>query len=701
MRPGNPETPSSRTQKAHVVLARKSWLIAVVILVGMGFEGTATAQIMQSGRAVLRVPTADGDLQAQYEQVKKLFTEGRLEAGYDQYRRLYTAGRDQLFKVPQDDNSDKGILERYVAGDIQIRSLLLNLTHDQRSACAERLAPQAARFEDQWLAGRARGLAQALEAGGVLRNEFPVTAAGRRALSRQAEALFERGAFSEAFDTWEYLVKMARPEEAGAPLGALNRARSLMGKPLLPPASFSLTQASLFDQPHGCRQAAPFKRGIKSWRTVEGIWPSFNQTPYMTYKDNPNYAVPFQGSVYVNDGVSTIAEFDMASGKMRHRFGYQPRQYLGVLAARVVRNPRTLLVTDRHVIGSFIVRIREASAYMNYAIKEPVPYRSVFVFSRHDRKLLWRSDAVPALEKVSVVGVPLLRNGILYVPGWVQQGFVNIFVTAVQVDTGKVLWQRMVCGSQVAGTMFGEMAVEPFALSLAASRSQLFLATHMGAVAGLDLNNGTIRWLTRYPSRDVVMGRGGYRIFQGQSWLDNPILYDGTSLWVAPRDSRRSESLLLALDAHNGQCRKKWAWPIRNAGGGFKYLLGRSGDAVYLADETTLRTVTLEHNATRTLYRMRHPGDKLLGRPALTRDGIYFCVQNINPKVNRSELRFLSFHDNRCKEVLPPGSSLDDFNSRHVLNMHELGNCWATDDALLISSGEFVTCFISAEKGAP
>ncbi len=676
------------------------------------------AQITQSGRAVLRVPVAGRELRSALHRVERLFADNRLEEGYSALRRLFVEGEEYLFPVSPD---------RYVAGDLRARSFLLSLTDRQRAACRRYVAPFARECETRW---REEGDRRAFA---MLHRELLVTAPGKKALARHAEELFEKALFSGAADAWNLLFKLGvepRNEllQKRALASFLAGNRSAYGEALAQldaagsndalteslrrwagryndaqDASVSMNPPlhSVFDVSDRALPRAPFQDNCSIvWRTVGGLWPQQSNQFLPTREQGVlQFAVPFKDRVYATSGHVSITEFDGDTGKMLYRFHCDADPTLRFLDQYVERNPRTTVVTDDYVIAPLTVRVKEPSQYRSYAITEPIPFRAVFVFSRTGRGLLWRSDGIKGLEDLHVVGVPLLRGDVLYIPGWKQKGFVTIYVAAVNVHTGELLWRNVLCGSQVQGTMFGEMAVEPFGVTLAASRELLFAASHMGAVAALRRTDGKLRWLTTYESRPVTMGRQFLLTLERSGWYDNPLLLHEAKIIACPRDCPPSAQQVLVLDAASG--RTIFSRSITERLFPARCLLGIHEGRIYVAGDYGVQSFSLHDTSLRNVFLVQRSYEKIIGRPALTAQGIYYCTMKLRNTNGETGLFFHSFSNGKSVPVLGASAAYARGGDDASFGVLEVGNVSVTDQGVFISSPFFITHCGEVEKRVP
>lgn len=649
---------------------------------------------LTQGAVSVRLPVAGGAWREDLERTRALLEEGNLEDAFTALRRLRGQGARAL--VPAEPG-------RYMAVDLLADAMLLSLSPAQRRAFTDFFLELSLRAEAAWKAGEPG-------ARDALAREFTVTPAGLRALEAEADGLFEAGAFGAAVEKWRLLAQLGDTASAELAyrmgvacllsgdedglLEAIGRLGSVPGGAELRRAFLAWKDEGgrprLRGQPrdasafaHGGRlpPPAPFTEGGIAWRTTRGLWASAAADRFdpVSHDAMDRHAVVFDGVVYVPDGDARVWLVDLAWGKVFGTLEHARRGRAGfVRFEHVARAPQAILADRDLVAVTCVTRLDDARYFQGYAITVPIPQRVLFVHSRRDRELLWRSDGVPGLETFSVVGTPVLRDGILYVPGWVKDGFINVYVCALDAARGTLLWQRLVCGSQLETTIFGEMLREPFGVTLAASGRELFVLTHMGAIGALRACDGVIRWLTTYDTIPVPVQLGSYSpAVRPVAWADNPIVIHGDALCVAPRDA----ASLLRVSARTGEilaaCRVTQAT---------RHLLGIAGGAVLCAGQRGLDAVAWEDFRMRPLVRLG-PGDMLQGRPALTEQGVYFCVVGAAPG-----LYFHSFATGARTRVAAGEGHDAPF---------EGGNVTVAGTRVLVTSDGAVTAYVDAVEGAP
>lgn len=203
---------------------------------------------------------------------------------------------------------------------------------------------------------------------------------------------------------------------------------------------------------------------------------------------------------------------------------------------------------------------------------------------RGARRFLLDSQEDVAQEKdFSYTSPAIVKRGLVIAGGWVQRGYVHVALRGLDLRSGAVVWETPLVGSQLEATMFGEMAREPFAGSIAEENGIVYFATQLGVVAAVKLETGRLEWLTTYDTIEVVPSFSQKADLRDLSWGSNPLLILGNLLIVAPRDSEQ----LLALDRGTG--------PAGRLSGG-KVLWWYSLRPRVAAMEIDLRDLLGEHN---------------------------------------------------------------------------------------------------------
>jgi len=678
-------------------------LAAAVLLGTLGMP--CAAQFELEGAAALSIPVAGGEWNEELARTAAAFAEGRLNDGLPGLRRLLGEGARALLPVADG---------RYMAVDLIARGHVAALTAAEKDAFATLFEDLSGQYLRGWKGGDPAARA-------ALARELVLTRAGRAALDEEAAELFESGAFDGAEEIWRFLaviegggapdlwrrIGLARllsgdlkgcEEAAAAAAGGDESpaekeacARVLaeqMAGPNARPRHGGAARSAAFDVSGAPLPRASFTRGAVKWRTLP-LWGRGDpESPFAPVAPCRRFAVARDGIAYVTDGVGGVYCFDCATGKLADSYPSPLRARLERFE-HVEQAVQSVVVTAEHVIGSFVVRVEEPTEFHAYSITEPIPYRSLCVFNRRDKTLAWRSDLTAGLEGLSVVGTPVVRGETLYLAGWIKEGFINVYAAAVDVHTGNVLWRRLLCGSQLGTTLFGEMAAEPYAMMLAADGDQLFVATQMGTIAALRRSDGCLRWLVTYEMLPVPMQYGARLLAERPSvWAESPVLAGAGAVIAAPRDSRA----LLRLDARTGEILRSWRAADRRA-----WLLGELGGSVYVATGGALYALDEEDLNARLLLELART-ETVVGRPALTAEGVYFTgrtqltakERGETGRTHRIDLWFYAFESRTRQRVAGA--------EREAL---EAGNVDVAGGLVLVTSPRAVTAFSPPEEGAP
>jgi len=181
-------------------------------------------------------------------------------------------------------------------------------------------------------------------------------------------------------------------------------------------------------------------------------------------------------------------------------------------------------------------------------------------------KVLWRRAAVEVelphrgaeagARRVSFEGTPVADARGVYVALTDAGPMTATYVACLDAETGAARWSRYVGEAQVQAPNPGGMMgmgmlseVESGSRLLSLDGPTVYYQTNLGAVAALDAETGSVRWLATYPRQDRPGGSAGR-----ERDLNPAIVAEGRVI-VAPDDS----PAIFALDAATG--RLAWKTP--------------------------------------------------------------------------------------------------------------------------------------------
>lgn len=208
------------------------------------------------------------------------------------------------------------------------------------------------------------------------------------------------------------------------------------------------------------------------------------------------------------------------------------------------------------------------------------------------------------------------------------RGLSEIFLYALDPQTGERKWHLRLCYGQQETTMFGRPAREPHPSLPAIAGGRLYLCTNIGGVVSVDLGSRSLRWISRYEYMPRPVTKYTETYYRDVTWFNSPTIYAEYAgkayIVVAPTDADK----MFAMDARTG----KVLWDIeqdRQPLYGGRALVGVRGGNVYVAGDggarggnsSFLHTIDIENghvsNSLRVTPKNRGNTLMLAGRPCL------------------------------------------------------------------------------------
>lgn len=233
-----------------------------------------------------------------------------------------------------------------------------------------------------------------------------------------------------------------------------------------------------------------------------------------------------------------------------------------------------------------------------------------------DGTLLWRRDMSVLggpFDECRLDGAPLVAGDKLICIARRRKpfGFEACIAAAFDARLGALLWQTHLGEAASGGYGFHR----PTRTYPAADDGRLFVHTNIGTIAAVDLEDGHVAWLVRYPSaygqtNDAAPARGSGDV---HPWHYAPTLLWRDRLVVAPMD--RDDVLL--LDQETGRTVDRIGpATLRDA----TMLLGIQGNHLFAAGGWV---VCYDLAAQRAKWERQLPAGRLLGRGALAGDAVF------------------------------------------------------------------------------
>jgi outer membrane protein assembly factor BamB len=202
-------------------------------------------------------------------------------------------------------------------------------------------------------------------------------------------------------------------------------------------------------------------------------------------------------------------------------------------------------------------------------------------------EVVWKSSDLPDYAQLDLNGPPLLNDGVMYIPAKAQpnpqqnQPLSQQVVLAIQPHDGKILWKREIGVFRQGQPMYyyyymRDTSPQPRMFVRAGS---LYIDTHIGVLARLDLGSGSLDWGYGYKT-EATQGQSRMFFFpynptQTPQAASAVPLDSGDALLVKGAQSSR----LYAIDPN--RMKALWERPVSNDA----RLLSVDDRAIYLGGE--------------------------------------------------------------------------------------------------------------------
>jgi outer membrane protein assembly factor BamB len=200
--------------------------------------------------------------------------------------------------------------------------------------------------------------------------------------------------------------------------------------------------------------------------------------------------------------------------------------------------------------------INNESFQQTIPITTIMPDRRLFAFDvstgrrlwDHMPPPLWDGESGGFTQRMSVAGPPVIVGTRVIAPFCRMQGRIDYHVGCFDLDSGELLWSTTLISGQRELNMFGRLICEFCAPAVCVVDDRVIALTQLGAIAGLDLFTGEIRWETTYeqitlhPNHDFTPNR------RPSYWKNTAPVIAGNTVICTPFDSRE----LIGLDIDTG-----------------------------------------------------------------------------------------------------------------------------------------------------
>lgn len=492
-------------------------------LLGLGLLASAS---LAQGKYSVPAPRA---VTATWEAAEAALTAGDVDAAAHAIQELLDAGPGELVEVrPHEWVGAREVVREWVADPT---------TPLARAVAAGREAEAAAELAElQSAAARLDTSGRAALAAIAWRH--PGTQAHVAAELLRGDLAFERGELEGARGAWQAgldAIADRTTDPLSAPLAA--RLEATAG---LVASVATTTPAETLDA------------------MIEGRWsvpvPAGHRDRYIDFGDlRPT---PHDGRVFINTGLELLA-FHAASGQRVWSSGepsgwetlssWKRRELFKGVALNDLTNQAA--TNGRVVVGALQLPFTENKNdnIDGLTITVSLPERRLFALDADTGERLW--DHAPSeAERLSgaqlgfpkrarIAAPPSIQGDLVVVPSYELVGRINLYVTAYDLETGALVWNRLIVSGQTRVNLFGEHEAEFNAAPLAIADGRVFVSSNLGVVSALDLATGHPLWTEEYRRYELPRTNGYYTPNAQRRWHNGPPLVAGERFAIAPIDS--------------------------------------------------------------------------------------------------------------------------------------------------------------------
>ncbi|BBM87887.1 outer membrane protein assembly factor BamB family protein [Candidatus Uabimicrobium amorphum] len=253
-----------------------------------------------------------------------------------------------------------------------------------------------------------------------------------------------------------------------------------------------------------------------------------------------------------------------------------------------------------------------------YLIRKILAERRLVKLDARTGRVMWivkEGDKKDEFEsKISFMGPPVVWQNKLIVAATEIEGLFNSYILAIDPETGKTLWSKLVGSAHQELNLFGRPVREAVGGRIAISNGKIYYLTNLGGVACLDPENGRLSWVhiydripVRKPTRALF-----HTIYRDIGWYLSPIVTWGKYIYVAPLDA----NFLYCLDAWNGK--RIWRIPRSHQ---HRYVLGMYDGNLIVGGQNNVTLLDGKTGKTKKYFSILR--DKVVGFGSIVSNKLY------------------------------------------------------------------------------